>query len=669
MNRRRLTGAAAVWVAPSAVLLLITWAVYARYRIEVPPRVDAATRAAVLESLRAAVNQDAAPAIAGLDGALDGPLVVGVWLDGGMKARVTVAGDTLGEAVAEASEELRTHVGLEPLSPGQRIHSRIKVDLVVRRGRLLQPGDFLSDVSGGVLPALGMHPGLDGLGVRVADREVVLLPDELVRGQILTASQPLSFVPEFKIGLEFSIADKTLQALSGLRPEQYLGAERRYHRIRTDSFVEPPVGDRERGPVPLTRGLPPRPELTSETLRESAIAGGRYLVAHLADNGRYIYERNLTNGDATDPSRPGAYSIPRHAGTTYFLAELYRHTGESFLREPVERAFSHLEELVRRGGCEGVLPDGEEFACVIDRSDRLMRSIAEHESLVAAAAEPSPSVLAKLDELRRRRMADLGSTALAVVALAEYERATKSQRFRPLATRLTAWILSMQRANGSFRHLYVVPLAEPIEDVTLLYYSGEAALALARMYEVTGDERYRDGAHRALNHLVDWYDFFVGGFIYGEEHWTCIAAEAIWPAVKERRYLDFCRGYAEFLRKQQLQADDFPDQPDLAGAYGVSPFVLPHNTPAGSRSEAMISTYLLSKYHGRPDPAIREQVLAAAHYTLGQQIRPDSSWDVSARANGLGAMPGSAIDRVVRIDYVQHVCSALIRAIPLLDDR
>jgi hypothetical protein len=34
---------------------------------------------------------------------------------------------------------------------------------------------------------------------------------------------------------------------------------------------------------------------------------------------------------------------------------------------------------------------------------------------------------------------------------------------------------------------------------------------------------------------------------------------------------------------------------------------------------------------------------------------------------GLGGMPGSPIDRTVRIDYVQHVCSAMIRASEFID--
>jgi hypothetical protein len=68
---------------------------------------------------------------------------------------------------------------------------------------------------------------------------------------------------------------------------------------------------------------------------------------------------------------------------------------------------------------------------------------------------------------------------------------------------------------------------------------------------------------------------------------------------------------------------------------------------------------------GRPDEAVRGQILAALHYTLGQMITPDNDWNVAPGA--LGAVPGTPIDRVVRIDYVQHVGSAMIRAVELLE--
>jgi hypothetical protein len=79
---------------------------------------------------------------------------------------------------------------------------------------------------------------------------------------------------------------------------------------------------------------------------------------------------------------------------------------------------------------------------------------------------------------------------------------------------------------------------------------------------LTGDARYRDAAERALDHLVGWYDFFVGGFFYGEEHWTCIAAEAAYPAIQKDAYRRFCNGYGAFLGMQQIAPGEFPDQAD-----------------------------------------------------------------------------------------------------------
>jgi hypothetical protein len=100
----------------------------------------------------------------------------------------------------------------------------------------------------------------------------------------------------------------------------------------------------------------------------------------------------------------------------------------------------------------------------------------------------------------------------------------------------------------------------------------------------------------------------------------------------------------------------------------MTPFVMPQNTPAGSHTEARISTYLLGKYHGQPSRALRQEILETLHYLLRQQIRPDNDFAVQKKSNGLGAVPANPVDRTVRIDYVQHVCSAMIRAVELAEE-
>jgi hypothetical protein len=478
----------------------------------------------------------------------------------------------------------------------------------------------------GIGSMLAINPGVEGIGVTVGERTALILPHELVQTKLLSTKRPSDAFPDFAMGVD--LARIAALAASRLGEHQPVPTSSLY-RFRTDTFIE---GPHATGTLQLYRGVPPAPPLSAQALREAALNGAHYLVAHLAPNGRYIYEHDLATGVKTDPIHSSSYSMPRHGGTTYFLAELYRITKEEWLREPIERAFAHLAELLAQGKCGGTLPDGTEFDCVLDKQENT---------------------------------AQLGSTALVVVALAEYQRATGDARYLPLATKLAAWLLYMQRPDGSFRHLYDPRLKRPDDKAELLYYSGEATLALARMYVVTNDARYAKAAERGLDWLVDWYDFFMGGFFYGEEHWTCIAAEAIWPAVKKAKYKDFCDGYGAYLRAQQPELGEHPDEDDLAGAYNFTPFVPPYNTPAGSRTEAMISAYVLGVHHGDPDERIRGQIRAALQYALGQQIRPDNDFDVVG--DGDGGMPGSPIERNVRIDYVQHVCSAMIRASEWID--
>jgi hypothetical protein len=627
--RRRTVAVVLVWTSPSALFLAVTAIVYAAFRIPPPDRLDDAERAAVIAPLRAGLEDRPAVPCAVRRGSR--AVAATVWLRGKAVARVDGEGGDLCAAIDAAAAQLRARATLRMLPAADREAARLQVDVVTAAAPL--GGDqWLFDALAvpGVGEMLAINSGLEGIGIRIDGTAWLLLPHELVAAKVLTTKRPSKELADFVIGPDL---DKMGRMLAQRAGKQGVLDPTTMFRFRTDTFVERPQGSRAgAAPLPLYRGVPPAPPLSGRLLRERALEGGRFLVAHLAPNGRYIYEHDLATGEQTDP-KSAAYSMPRHAGTTYFLAELYRITKAPWLREPVERAFAHLGELMANGRCAAKLPDGTEIDCVMDRHEQ---------------------------------RAQLGSTALAVVALAEYQRATGDPRYLPTAKKLTAWILWMQRADGSFRHLYD-PVTRIADDRTqLLYYSGEAALAVARMHAVTGEAIYARAAARALDWLVGWYDFFLGGFIYGEEHWTCIAAEAAYPAVQNPKHVDFCHGYGAFLRGQQAAPGEHPDEDDFAGAYVFTPFLVPYNTPAGSRTEAMISAYLLGRHHGRPDPAVRAQVRAALQYVLGQQITPET--DFAVVGPGLGGVPGSPIDRNVRIDFVQHVCSAFIRASEWIDD-
>ena len=625
-GRRRLVALVLVWTLPSLLFLSTAAFVYTKYRIPQPTRLDDAQRTAVIATLRAGLTS-AVPVPCTVDAPTEETLAVTVWLRGRALLRVDGAGDSVGTAADDAARKLAVNPTVKGLSVADRDEARMQVDLITGSAPL---GGIDVYAVPGIAEMLAINPGVEGIGTELGDKRVVLLPNELVAAKVLAAKRPSNALPDFAMGIDLVKIGNLLASRAGLTTAV---APEELFRFRTDTFVERPLAMRPGVPIQLYRGNPAPPELSAKVLREAALAGGRFLVGHLAPNGRYVYEHELSTGQQTDPMRSSNYSMPRHAGTTYFLAELYRITKEEWLREPIERAFHHLAELLATGKCGSTLPNGTEIDCVLDRTEQI---------------------------------AQLGSTALAVVALAEYQRATGDKTYLPIATKFSSFLLFMQRPDGSFRHLYDPKTQQPDDKAELLYYSGEASLALARMYLVTNDQRYAVAAEKGLDWLVHWYDFFMGGFFYGEEHWTCIAAEAAWPAAKNPEYKDFCHGYGRFLRGQQPVPGEHPDQDDFAGAYNVTSFVPPYNTPAGSRTEAMISSYLLGKHHGTPDPEVRAQIRAALQYALGQQIRPESDFNVVGP--GLGGMPGSPIDRNVRIDFVQHVCSAMIRASEWIDE-
>jgi len=618
-------------VASPLVILVAGFAAYQYVALDPPARLSDGARAAVMRPLRAAVDATGAPARPTqpeLERTLPGggPAIVSFWSDGKRVVRVEGHGARIADAVLDAATQLAGQETIRRLDASERAQARLQVDLVVARAPMV--------TRFAATRALGLTAGVEGLGVTVEGRTVVLAADELVDKKLLGAATPIPMVEDFKVGLEFDKADGELAVRAALPAGHYGASARDYWRFRADSFVERPLETRATGaPLPLFRGLPPGPELSPERLHEAALAGGKYLSEHLAVNGRYYYEVDLVTGKASDPfGGAGGYSLPRHAGTTYFLAQLYAATRDPALRATVERALDHMVKLIEAGGCSGTTPAGKPYQCVVDKGDK---------------------------------QANLGSAALAVVAIAEYRLATSDPRYDQVQLALVEWILSLQKPDGRFAHLYDVARREPDWKQVLLYFDGEAALALARSYKIFKDPRMLRATERVLDALVAWYDFFAGQFFFGEEHWTCIASEAVWPDLKHDRYREFCSDYAAFLRTEQFQPGQTPGQEDLAGAYSVTPFFVPSNTPVGSRSEAMISAYLLTKYHGRPDERIRAQVLQSMTYLLRQQLRADNDWATPARAPW-GGMPSSAILRSVRIDMVQHTCSAMLRAIPLL---
>jgi hypothetical protein len=361
------------------------------------------------------------------------------------------------------------------------------------------------------------------------------------------------------------------------------------------------------------------PRVTGETLsvghvRDGMLEAARYLARNMSRHGYFRYRVD----PVTDRSLPG-YNWPRHAGATFFLAQ-----AADITQEPQLRQAALWGAALLRGQAMGVCGS---VPCVGD------------EPVVA-----------------------LGASALALLAFTEVVHAHLDESYRTHVMELSRFVRGQQRPDGEFMHYYDRRGARPI-DRQGLYYSSEATLALARAYPITQDPADLEAAVRGLRHLVGpAWSFFGNRYYFGEEHWTCQAMAALWPYAPDPQALDFCLRWQAYGRAIQQRAGDTFFDSD--GAIGVTPVLTPRLTPVASRCEAAAATLDVARRAGvapQELEALEGQLRRALALLLRQQFRPGPRYLFKNPHAVLGAMPGSEVDWDLRIDYAQHMGSAMVR--------
>ena len=250
-----------------------------------------------------------------------------------------------------------------------------------------------------------------------------------------------------------------------------------------------------------------------------------------------------------------------------------------------------------------------------------------------------------------------------VIAMSEIARTGLDASYRVPVAELAKFLRAQQRPDGEFMHFFDRRTNQRI-DKQVLYYSGEATLALARAYELNQDPADLDAARRGLAHLVGpAWSFFGNRYYFGEEHWTCLAMADLWDSAPDPKALDFCERWREYDAHMMYGPGE--TSWDADGAFGVGPLVTPRLTPVGSRTEAGAAT-LEAMIKANVDPskraALASQLRRSLALILRQQFRPGPLHLFADPSQVMGAMPGSQVDWQLRIDYAQHAGSAMIRA-------
>ncbi|WP_081192198.1 UDP-N-acetylmuramoyl-tripeptide--D-alanyl-D-alanine ligase [Halomonas sp. BC1] len=266
------------------------------------------------------------------------------------------------------------------------------------------------------------------------------------------------------------------------------------------------------------------PPLTPASTAELIARSTRFLGRQVQANGRYVYGYfPCFNRDI------GTYNILRHASSTYALLEGY----ESCLTQR--------------------LLDDEQLRQLHGQIDRALESLRDRDIIErdgAAYVVDTGNII------------KLGANAVAILALVKYQQVMDDDRYAALADALALGIVRMQEADGSFVHVLNAADLSLKEKSRIIYYDGEAAFALMRLYGQTRNPQW-------LACVVKAFDYFIdNGHEQAHDHWLAYCTNELVMYRPERRYFEFAvrnvAGYIDFIRDR---ITTFPTLLELSMAF------------------------------------------------------------------------------------------------------
>lgn len=238
--------------------------------------------------------------------------------------------------------------------------------------------------------------------------------------------------------------------------------------------------------------------LDDETLADIIRNSSDFLARQVDKEGRFVYGYH----PCFNRQIP-AYNALRHASTTYSMLEAWEKTRQPELLAAIERALDYLTTQFIR--------DCDDKAFVVDTGNEIK----------------------------------LGANATAILAMTKYSAVLGSDRFTALMEKLALGILHMRAQDGSFTHVLTWPSLEVKEKFRIVYYEGEAAFALMRLYSLTKDERWIGAVERAFGHFIE-KDYWKH-----HDHWLSYCTNELTLYRPELRYFRFgiqnFEGYLDFV--------------------------------------------------------------------------------------------------------------------------
>ncbi len=156
-----------------------------------------------------------------------------------------------------------------------------------------------------------------------------------------------------------------------------------------------------------------------------------------------------------------------------------------------------------------------------------------HYALTNFYKEKDSSTAFMIDGKEGELEVKLGANAAAILMLTKYQEITQKSDYQKYAEKLANGILKLIDSNGSTTHVLNYPDYNLKEKFRIIYYDGEAALALLRLYQINQDSRLLETVKLMFECFIEKrYEKY-------HDHWLSYCTNELTKICPEDKYFIF----------------------------------------------------------------------------------------------------------------------------------
>lgn len=324
-----------------------------------------------------------------------------------------------------------------------------------------------------------------------------------------------------------------------------------------------------------------------------------YLENQILDNGKYIYG-NFPHFD----KEIGFYNNLRHSSSTYALIE-----GLSYLNKNIKITEKPIDYLINNYMCEF-----ENFSHIYDDTN-------------------------DINEIK------LGQNAAFIFAICEYLKVNpEKDEYLRAAQSVANGILEMIDENGNTIHVINYPTLSVKERYRIIYYDGEAALALLRLYQIDNDEKW-------LKVVKQLFEKFISKEYWRyHDHWLGYCTNELVLIDPQEKYYKFgiqnVSSYLQYIRNRETTFPTFLEM--LMSTYNLV-----------QKAKSSGFNYLIEEY--LDEDYFLETIHARANYQRTGYFYPELAMYFKNPKRILNTFFIKHHGYRVRIDDVEHYISGFIQ--------